>query len=322
MTNLRWYQYNLVEGVIEAFDEGLTRVLAVLPCGGGKTHTAVSICAPYKRILWIAHRHRLLDQAREAFSKVGKNDVVFHSLYKDPDPTWPKFDLVVLDEAHHESCKTARYLIDSISFDRLLGLTATPDRDDNAILFFDTQVIGISLDELVHQGFLCEPWVITVRCKLDIIQSLSSWMNSLTEGELGPSIVFTTTIEEAKQFKNNLKFSSTIVTADSDRVGQLAAYRDGDVQVLLSCLILTEGVDLPCTKTAVIARNVQSKTMLTQMVGRAMRSHPSKQHCNLVEGVYYKGKHKLSITEIVNPTKRLLATRTRQVWVLKELCQK
>ena len=127
-TTLRWYQEDITKAVNDVFNNGASRILTVLPCGGGKTFTAVDICKPYPRILWLAHRKRLLQQAKESFVKTGRNDVIFHSVFSAPNPRWGKFDLVVLDESHREACRTIRDLQDKLKFDRFIGLTATPNR--------------------------------------------------------------------------------------------------------------------------------------------------------------------------------------------------
>lgn len=61
----------------------------------------------------------------------------------------------------------------------------------------------------------------------------------------------------------------TISREDNDRKIQL--YRNEELQVLINVNILTEGVDLPQTKTVFLARPTVSKILMTQMVGRALR---------------------------------------------------
>jgi len=318
-TSLRWYQEDMTDAVYEIFQSGAARVLAVLPCGGGKTYTAAAgLCRPYRKVLWLAHRRRLLQQANESFQKLGRNDVVFHSVFKRPDPTWGKFDLVVLDEAHHESCSTIRDLQDRLRFDRFLGLTATPKREDNATLYFDAQVVGISIDQLVAEGYLAPPWVYSVRCKGDILEVLPSWMNA-HKSMLGPTIVFVPTKAAGAEFSEKLQMRTTIVTGKSNRERQLQDFEDGKVDVLFSCLILTEGTDLPCTKSVVVARNTRSKSMLTQMAGRAMRTYKGKLNCNLVEALPYASRAKVLMRQVVTPNKRYVSSRSRDGWQTREL---
>ena len=61
----------------------------------------------------------------------------------------------------------------------------------------------------------------------------------------------------------------TISREDNER--KLEEYRNGDLQVLINVNILTEGVDLPKTKTVFLARPTVSSILMTQMVGRALR---------------------------------------------------
>lgn len=61
----------------------------------------------------------------------------------------------------------------------------------------------------------------------------------------------------------------TISRAENER--KLEAYREGRLQVLINVNILTEGVDLPQTKTVFLARPTVSSILMTQMVGRALR---------------------------------------------------
>ena len=62
---------------------------------------------------------------------------------------------------------------------------------------------------------------------------------------------------------------ATISPKEND--SKLEAFRSGDVEVLVNVNILTEGVDLPMTKTVFLARPTVSTILMTQMIGRALR---------------------------------------------------
>ncbi len=147
--------------------------LVVLPTGGGKTMTAVTwlltnAIDKNKKILWIAHRSLLLEQAADSFIHnsyteflnttssfnyrivSGEHDRPINILSHDNVIIAGKDSLIrnlneldrwligekeiyfVIDEAHHATAKSYRHIIDYIKSKQLkvkiLGLTATPFR--------------------------------------------------------------------------------------------------------------------------------------------------------------------------------------------------
>lgn len=106
------------------------------------------------------------------------------------------------------------------------------------------------------------------------------------KNEYGQTIVFAVNIIHAIQlhslFKkagikaeyivSDIKDSITGVRiSEEDNKKKIEAYRNGDIQVLINVNILTEGVDLPQTKTVFLTRPTVSSILMTQMVGRALR---------------------------------------------------
>ena len=67
----------------------------------------------------------------------------------------------------------------------------------------------------------------------------------------------------------DLVTGATISREDNER--KLESYRKGKTKVLVNVNILTEGVDLPQTKTVFLARPTVSTILMTQMIGRALR---------------------------------------------------
>ena len=59
--------------------------------------------------------------------------------------------------------------------------------------------------------------------------------------------------------------------SDEENERNINAYKNGDINVLINVNILTEGVDLPQTKTVFLARPTVSSILMTQMIGRALR---------------------------------------------------
>jgi superfamily II DNA or RNA helicase len=131
--------------------------LVVLATGLGKTWLAAFDAnrPEYRRVLFVAHREEILDQALATFrrirptaalglytggEKVPDAEVLFASVQTlgrlrhlnqfAPDA----FDYIVVDEFHHSAAATYRRLIDYFQPRFLLGLTATPERTDGGDL--------------------------------------------------------------------------------------------------------------------------------------------------------------------------------------------
>lgn len=106
----------------------------------------------------------------------------------------------------------------------------------------------------------------------------------------GQTIVFVPSIPVAialnKAFLDSGIKSAIVVSGTSD-IGTGAtmsqadnkeneeAYNEGKINVLINVNILTEGVDLPKTKTVFLSRPTVSRSLMTQMVGRALRGEAS-----------------------------------------------
>jgi superfamily II DNA or RNA helicase len=154
----------------ESESTGRFRGLLVMPTGSGKTYTAAhwllrTIVARGGKVLWLAHRQELLNQAAASFCRLARivptrerlrvrivsrdhcatsqidpgDDILvcsIGSLARRPDITKmllddPEERFVVIDEAHHAPMKSYRDIIEELAKrprGNLLGLTATPTR--------------------------------------------------------------------------------------------------------------------------------------------------------------------------------------------------
>lgn len=84
--------------------------------------------------------------------------------------------------------------------------------------------------------------------------------------------LFTKAGVESDFIVSDIRDAITGVTISSkENAEKIERYRNGDLKVLINVNILTEGVDLPQTKTVFLARPTVSKVLMTQMVGRALR---------------------------------------------------
>jgi superfamily II DNA or RNA helicase/diadenosine tetraphosphate (Ap4A) HIT family hydrolase len=154
--------------------------LVVLATGLGKTWLSAfdTTAAGAKRVLFVAHREEILDQALRTYrtlrpgvvlgkytgtERTPEADVLFASIqtlgrqrHLDRFPA-DHFDYIVVDEFHHASAETYRRLLDHFTPTFLLGLTATPERTDGADLLSlcgGNLVYRCDLAEGVRRGLL------------------------------------------------------------------------------------------------------------------------------------------------------------------------
>lgn len=90
-------------------------------------------------------------------------------------------------------------------------------------------------------------------------------------------------------------------TATAERGQVYGQFRRGGLQILSSCMVLTEGFDMPQASCAVIARPTQSTPLYVQMAGRVLRpwhlpvpGFAPKRDALLLDVVGVAGRHKLA----------------------------
>src|ERR1700674_4281194 len=157
LLNLRDYQSECIETVLNEFKAGVTRQLVSLPTGSGKTVVMGALARELnKKTLLIAHREELITQAVDKFKLVwpgvdigvcmGERDeinaqVVVASIQSASRPKRLAklkelgFELMMIDEAHHSASDSYQSVIRTLGFGSdlqklLLGVTATPKRSD------------------------------------------------------------------------------------------------------------------------------------------------------------------------------------------------
>lgn len=199
----RYYQDIAIQRVLDSIAEDKQRILLTLATGTGKTAIAFQIAWKLfharwnmrrdgerrPRILFLADRNILADQAYNAFSsfpedalvrispdavrkkgKVPTNGSIFFTIFQTfmsgPGDTpyfgeYPPdfFDLIIIDECHRGGANdesTWRDIMNYFSPAVQLGLTATPKRDVNAdtYRYFGDPVYTYSLKEGINDGYL------------------------------------------------------------------------------------------------------------------------------------------------------------------------
>lgn len=223
-----------------------------------------------------------------------------------------EFDLIVIDEAHHSVAGQWMKLIASQPRAKLLGVTATPERGDGRGLgisaggVFDDLVVGPSVRWLTDNGYLSPARVFAPAHAPDLSgvairmgdyerAGLSDAMNKPTitgDAEAhyrkylngAPAIVFCVDVQHAKDVAAafcNMGWRATAADGSMkapDRDAAIGGLATGAVQVLCTCDLISEGLDVPAVSGVVLLRSTKSLGLFLQQVGRGLRTAPGKSH--------------------------------------------
>ena len=216
------------------------------------------------------------------------------------------FGLVVIDEAHHATAGTYRRCIDWYRQNpncKVLGVTATPDRADEAALgqVFESVAYEYGVLDAINNGWLVpiEQQMVTVG-SLDF-SSVRTTAGDLNQGDLAEvmesernlqgvavptveicgerrAIVFAATVEQAERLAEILNRYKPDRAAwlcgktDKDaRRRMLADFKAGRLQFVVNVGVLTEGFDDAGVEVVVMARPTKSRALYAQMAGRGTR---------------------------------------------------
>ncbi len=195
---LRPYQQEAEKAVFAEWEKGNKRTLLVLPTGTGKTIVFAKIterCVKNgERVLILAHRAELLEQAVDKIKKVTGLRCAVEKAEESCIGSWYRivvgsvqtmmrqkrlnqfdtdyFDTIIIDEAHHCISDSYQKVIDYFSESKLLGVTATPDRGDmkNLGKVFESMAYEYSLSSAIKEGFLSPIKAQTIPLKLDLTE--------------------------------------------------------------------------------------------------------------------------------------------------------
>lgn len=332
---------------------GRRRNLIVAATGTGKTVIAAfdyaRLCddaaGPRPRLLFVAHRRELLEQALATYRAV-LHDAAFGELWTDgaaPDRwdhvfatiqtaargvaqrvTAEHFEVVVVDECHHAPADSYRSVVEGLRPRILVGLTATPERADGKSLLadFDGRIAAeLRLWHALERQLLVpfEYYGIADGVSLKTVKwsrqgYASSDLSGLYTGDharvdlvvaqlrrrvVDPlavrALAFCVSVEHAEFMARALSergIPSIAVHGDSaDDVRRTAPerLRAREVNVVCTCDLYNEGVDLPFVDTLLLLRPTSSATLFMQQIGRGLRLHPKKTSCLVLDFI---GQHR------------------------------
>jgi superfamily II DNA or RNA helicase len=242
----------------------------------------------------------------------------------------PVPDYVIVDEAHH--CIADSTWGKVIAFWRaanpkliVIGVTATPERLDGSGLgsMFDDMVLGPTTAELIERGRLSayKLFAPPPREQVDLTglhtrggdfrrdEAAGAMDKPTITGNAvahyrkhcngAPAVAFCTSIEHAAHVAEAFQaqgFRAASIDGKlhkDERKRRVQDFGRGQLNVLVSCDLISEGFDVPGIVGALLLRPTQSLSLYLQQVGRALRTAPGKSHAVILDHVGNTDTHGL-----------------------------
>lgn len=316
----RDYQHKGLTDIYGAFRRGVRRVLYVLETGGGKTiifsYIARSAAQKGRRVWILVHRRELIKQTRIKLNaphgvvcagfapnyteriQICNVQTLIRRLDRVPAP-----DLIIVDECHHVMARTWMQILAAAPNARVLGVTATPCRNDGKGLgqYFDEMILGPSAPWLIQRGHLVQPIVYSP----DVIDVTGLKRTDFTQRKLAaradkpaiigcaiehyrkyahslPAIGFCVSVAAAHHAADAFRSAGYRAVAIEGQSGAdvrdnaIAGLATGQIDQVFSCDLISEGVDVPVVACGIMLRPTWSFALAKQQWGRILRAYPGK----------------------------------------------
>jgi DNA repair protein RadD len=240
---------------------------------------------------WICPGRTMTDD----FVQIGMIQTISKRLDRLPEP-----NIIILDESHHAVSKMYLTMLEKWFKSFVLGVTATPLRLDGKGLgsVFDTMVIGPQTRGLIDTGFLAPfnylaPELVSmdgVKSRMGdyateaiseivdqqfITGSAVKHYQKFLHGKT--AIAFCITVDHARHVAEQFSeagipaasIDGTMTPAEREKIcSDLAS---GEINVMTSCELVSEGFDCPSVSGCIMLRPTKSLSMYLQMIGRVLR---------------------------------------------------
>jgi superfamily II DNA or RNA helicase len=215
----------------------------------------------------------------------------------------PPADLIICDEVHHAASASWRKLIESYSDSTIVGLTATPWRSDGVSLadIFQDHILAATPAELMKLGALVEydafaydaPDLHGVRtvagdfnqedlelaCNTDVlVGSIVTEYLQHARGRRG--LIFPVSVAHSQHLVQEFCAAGVVAehldcnTPRAERERILAGLASGEITLVSSVGVLTEGFDCAAVEVCIVARPTKSLSLHLQILGRVLRPSP------------------------------------------------
>ena len=334
-------QVAAIESLNELRKKGKDKALLISSTGTGKTYLSAFELRKYnpKKALFIVHREQIARQALESYkdvfgdtktmgilsgnSKDINREIIFstiQTLSKDDilyNFKKDEFDYIVIDEVHKAGANSYQKVVNYFMPKFLLGMTATPERNDDFDIFkmFDNNIAyEIRLQQALEEDLLC-PFhyfgISDVTVDGTELNDNSDFRFLVAEervnhiidkinfygycGDRVKGLIFCSSKKEAKKLSNifnNRGYKTVALTGeDSQEVREDAIKRleqdeiDNSLDYIFTVDIFNEGVDIPSINQIVMLRPTQSAIIFVQQLGRGLRKSKFKEYVVIIDFV-------------------------------------
>jgi superfamily II DNA or RNA helicase len=295
-------------------------------------------------VLVLAHRHTLIKQHKDLLESLGvltdkvRVESVFTEASRLGRYTPSAVDLIIADESHLAEAMSYRKVCEYYKNCKIVGFTATPSRlDGKPLTLFDTLVTGITANELIKIGAISDYdyYAPDLNLNIESVDMVAGEYNNgqLTDlmcqsaifgdvlkyyrmlGEDRQAIAYCTSVKHseqtAKMFNDNGISAISIDGGMSmkERDERMRRFRNGEIQILCNCNLISEGVTLPNASVGLLLRPTCSLPLFIQQSCRVLTPVEGKKAViiDFVNNVQKHGlptdDHKWSLTQPVTKRK-------------------
>lgn len=313
------------------------RALLISATGTGKTYLSAFDVQKVKprRMLFVVHRKSIALKAMETFQTIIKDKTmgIFSGNVKELDKDYlfstvqtihkkenrelfkqDEFDYIIIDEVHKAGAYTYQELVHYFHPQFLLGMSATPERNDQFDIYkmfhyniayeirlqqameydllcpfhyygiTDLNIDGISIDDKSDFNLLINEKRIDY-----IIEKIEEYGYS---GEKVHGLIFVSRKQEAIELSNlfNQRGYNTIALTGDDNeekrqeaMDRLESNDEDGLDYIFTVDIFNEGIDIPKVNQVVMLRPTQSAIIFVQQLGRGLRKNDEKDYVVVID---------------------------------------
>lgn len=332
-------QVSAIQNLNTIRKEGKNKALLISSTGTGKTYLSAFELRNYnpKRALFVVHRELLAKQALASFKNVfgdtksmgilsGNNkdlnkdflfstvqtlskDYILEKFNKDT------FDYIIIDEVHRAGANSYQKFIDYFNPKFLLGMTATPERNDDFDIFklFNYNIAyEIRLKQALEEDLLCpfhyfgisditiDGLTLEDNSSFNLLTS-NERVNHIIDkinfygysGDRVKGLIFCSNKEEAHELSkifNTRGYNTIALTSENSQEERENAINrleqdelNNSLDYIFTVDIFNEGVDIPSINQVVMLRATKSSIIFVQQLGRGLRKNNSKEYVVIID---------------------------------------